>query len=194
MALLKYVTLSKSLAGRRRSGVQQAPRLNTGARYWPVATRYGSVIQALPGMKIVLIACLKIVLPAALVIGLLTGPLSSQRALADDIVEATAVTTTPAFSQSQANAGKKVYKQSCLSCHPKGYFDQVFRAWQGEPLGALYGIMQTDMPQGNPGGLSAEEYAQVFAYILKEAGYPSGTVALAPDDVTFREWQIHAVE
>jgi mono/diheme cytochrome c family protein len=194
MVLPKSVALPESLSGWRRSGVQQASRLNTGAQYLPVATRFGRVIQALSGMKIVLIACLKIVLPSALVIGLLTGSVSSQRALADDIVEATAVAMTPAFTKSQAKVGKKVYKQACLSCHPKGYFDQVFRAWQGEPLGALYGIMRSDMPQGNPGGLSAEEYAQVFAYILKEAGYPSGPVALAPDDVTFREWQIHAVE
>jgi mono/diheme cytochrome c family protein len=143
-------------------------------------------------MKMVWMACLKIVLAAVLAIGVFSGSVSTQCALADVIVEVT--TVTPAFSKSQAKAGKKIYKQSCLSCHPKGYFDQVFRAWQGEPLGALYGIMQTEMPQGNPGGLSAEAYAQVFAYMLKEAGYPSGPVALAPDDAAFREWQIHAVE
>jgi mono/diheme cytochrome c family protein len=131
---------------------------------------------------------------ARLIVVLLVFFCGFQQVAAEDVDVGVVSSMTPAFSKAQAKAGKKLYKQTCLSCHPKGYFDQVFRAWQGEPVGELFSIMRTDMPQNDPGGLSVKEYAQVFAYILDETGYPSGPDVLLPDDVTFRQWRIQALQ
>ena len=98
--------------------------------------------------------------------------------------------TNPGYTAEQAKAGKKVYKQHCLSCHPKGYFTQVFRAWQGEPLRDLFGVMRADMPQSNPGGLSPEVYTENLAYILAETDYPAGVTPLDPMSPGFRDIRI----
>jgi mono/diheme cytochrome c family protein len=100
------------------------------------------------------------------------------------------LTPGPAYLQTQARSGKALYKKHCLSCHPKGYFDQVFRAWQGEPLPDLFGVMRVDMPQNNPGGLDAAEYVDILAYILAESDYPAGSVALDPDSVSFQRARV----
>ncbi len=96
----------------------------------------------------------------------------------------------PGYSAEQASAGKKLYKQHCLSCHPKGYFEQVFRAWRGQPLQDLLGVMRTDMPQSNPGGLSPAVYVNILAYILAENHYPAGPVPLDPATNAFRDIRI----
>ena len=89
------------------------------------------------------------------------------------------------YDKAQAKSGKKLYKKHCISCHEKGYFEPVFLAWQGESAGTLYGLMRTAMPEGAPGSLDAEEYAEIFAYVLKEIGYPASTEPLVPDSDAF---------
>lgn len=97
----------------------------------------------------------------------------------------------PAYAAAQARSGKALYKHYCLSCHPQGYFSQVFRAWQGEPLQNLFGVMRADMPQNNPGGLDAAEYVDILAYILAESDYPAGPVALDPNSPAFQATRIN---
>ena len=89
------------------------------------------------------------------------------------------------YDKAQAKSGKKLYKKHCLSCHEKGYFEPVFLAWQGESAGTLYGLMLAAMPEGAPGSLEADEYADIFAYVLKEIGYPASTAPLDPDSYAF---------
>ena len=89
------------------------------------------------------------------------------------------------YNKAQAKSGKKLYKKHCLSCHEKGYFEPVFLAWQGESAGTLYEVMSAAMPESSPGSLSPDEYADIFAYVLKEIGYPSSTATLDPDSEAF---------
>ena len=79
------------------------------------------------------------------------------------------------YNKAQAKSGKKLYKKHCLSCHEKGYFESVFLAWQGESASTLYQMMSAAMPESSPGSLDPDEYADIFAYVLKEIGYPAST-------------------
>ena len=89
------------------------------------------------------------------------------------------------YNKAQAKSGKKLYKKHCVSCHEKGYFDPVFLVWQGQSVGTLYGLISAAMPESSPGSLTADEYADIFAYVLKETGYPVSAEPLVPDSEEF---------
>ena len=90
-----------------------------------------------------------------------------------------------AYSKSQAKSGKKLYKKHCVSCHEKGYFEPVLLTWQGQSAATLFGLISEAMPESSPGSLTADEYAEIFAYILKMTGYPTSTEALDPNSKEF---------
>jgi mono/diheme cytochrome c family protein len=89
------------------------------------------------------------------------------------------------YNKSQAKLGKKLYKKHCISCHEKGYFEPVLLTWQGQPVATLFGLMSAAMPESEPGSLTTEEYTDIFAYVLKESGYPASTEALDPSSEKF---------
>lgn len=89
------------------------------------------------------------------------------------------------YTKSQAKSGKKLYKKHCVSCHEKGYFEPVLLTWQGQSAATLFGLMTAAMPESAPGSLTSDEYAEIFAYILKETGYPASTEALEPNSEKF---------
>ena len=106
------------------------------------------------------------------------------RAIASDSAEIVSF-SDGIYNKAQAKSGKKLYKKHCLSCHEKGYFEPVFLAWQGESAGMLYEVMSAAMPESSPGSLDPDEYADIFAYVLKEIGYPASTARLDPDSEAF---------
>lgn len=104
------------------------------------------------------------------------------------------------YTTEQAAQGQEVYAEHCVSCHGpslggspggpglKGPRMQVL--WDGEPLGALFEYMRSEMPLASPGSLQAHQYADVMARILEANEYPAGEVELVPDtellnDITF---------
>jgi len=89
------------------------------------------------------------------------------------------------YNKSQAKSGKKLYKKHCISCHEKGYFEPVLLTWQGQPAATLFSMMSAAMPESAPGSLAPDEYADIFAYVLKEAGYPASSEALKPTSKKF---------
>jgi hypothetical protein len=50
-----------------------------------------------------------------------------------------------------------------------------------DPVGDLFEHISTNMPQDNPGSLSAAEYASIVAYILQLNGRPAGDEELPTD-------------
>ena len=106
------------------------------------------------------------------------------RAIASDSAEIVSF-SDGVYNKAQAKSGKKLYKKHCLSCHEKGYFEPVFLAWQGESAGMLYEVMSAAMPESSPGSLDPDEYADIFAYVLKEIGFPASTEPLDPDSEAF---------
>jgi len=85
------------------------------------------------------------------------------------------------FTEAQADSGEALYEQHCLTCHDEKYFRPVLKRYQGQPLGLLYTVMVTSMPQSNPGALPLDEYASILAYILSESRYKAGDSELASE-------------
>ena len=83
------------------------------------------------------------------------------------------------YSATQAARGEQTYMSSCVSCHPPAtYKGAVFMNWQGRSLGDLLAFLSEKMPKNDPGSLSAKEYTQVMAFLLKLNGMPAGPAEL----------------
>jgi S-disulfanyl-L-cysteine oxidoreductase SoxD len=87
------------------------------------------------------------------------------------------------FSVEQASRGADVYAGYCKSCHTaETHTGANFRThWRGKLLSDLFVYIRDRMPKNDPGSLSAEEYADVLAYVLKMNRMPAGKSDLQPD-------------
>lgn len=91
------------------------------------------------------------------------------------------------YSTAQATRGEALYMGLCVSCHPPAtYTGAVFLQWQGRSLGDLLAFLQEKMPKNDPGSLTAKEYADVIAYLLKLNKMPAGRVDLPSDAKVLR--------
>ena len=82
------------------------------------------------------------------------------------------------YTEDQADVGETLYAQHCLLCHDKKYFRPVLKRWEGQPIGILYTVMSTSMPESNPGFLTEKEYVDILAYILSLSRYAPGDTEL----------------
>ncbi len=91
------------------------------------------------------------------------------------------------YTAAQATAGATVYATNCAICHGadlKGgagpaLLGQAFANASGNTsLGAIFSMAAQQMPAGNPGSLTHDQYTQVMAYILNKNGYPAGGMPL----------------
>jgi mono/diheme cytochrome c family protein len=96
------------------------------------------------------------------------------------------------YTDDQAEAGENLYAEHCLTCHDKKYFRPVLKAWEGQPLGLLYTVMSTSMPESNPGALPRKDYVDILAYILSQNRYPAGDAELDYMDAALDEIIISA--
>jgi quinoprotein glucose dehydrogenase len=87
------------------------------------------------------------------------------------------------YSAAQAERGADVYAGFCRSCHaPASHTGPVFaNAWRGRPLAELVQYVTERMPKNDPGGLGADQYADVVAYLLKLNAQPAGRAELPAD-------------
>jgi len=95
------------------------------------------------------------------------------------------------YTEVQAGRGSASYAEACAECHGEdlrggemapGLTGVAFSfRWRGESVGAVYTSVRTTMPPEEPGTLSAEETADVIAYLLHRNGYPAGAVELPSD-------------
>jgi len=104
-----------------------------------------------------------------------------------------------AYTDAQADRGKKVYEANCVTCHlpdldgsanPKAdargaplvgtRFVQDF----GESkVSALFNKMKRDMPSGRPGTLTDQEYLDAAAFVLQRNHFPAGSAELTEETV-----------
>jgi mono/diheme cytochrome c family protein len=96
------------------------------------------------------------------------------------------------YTEDQADIGEVLYTQHCLLCHDKKYFRPVLKRWEGQPIGVLYTVMSTSMPESNPGFLSEKEYVDILAYILSLSRYAPGDTALDYQDGALNELMVEA--
>lgn len=95
------------------------------------------------------------------------------------------------YSEAQAARGAKVYQLYCANCHgkdlaggnlaPAAGGPAFVARWQGRPLRELFGYLQTRMPYSNPNQLTAEQNADVLAYMLSYSKVPAGPRDFAGD-------------
>lgn len=102
------------------------------------------------------------------------------------------------FTAEQAAAGATVYAAQCAACHGnqlegvagpalKGQGFKAMATAQGLNGESLLQVVSLSMPQTDPGSLSADEYAQVVAYMLRENGYPAGNEKLSASNPHLKE-------
>lgn len=94
----------------------------------------------------------------------------------------------PQYTAAQAVAGAQVYAATCARCHASDQWKGgTFAAgWKDRRLSDFYDLVSVTMPQDNPGGLTAQQYVDVTAYVLQMAGFASGDVPLRADVAMLR--------
>lgn len=101
------------------------------------------------------------------------------------VMAQTAARTTKSgvYGREQALRGQDVFLGVCKSCHtPETHTTEAFTTkWNGKPLSELLQYIRDQMPKNEPGSLSAEEYADVLAYVLKLNRMPAGDADLPVD-------------
>ena len=98
------------------------------------------------------------------------------------------------FTEEQAARGSTEHSNNCTPCHgPEKYTGEEFtKTWVGRTVFDLFDQLKTTMPDDNPGGLSAQQYKDIVAYILKANGIPAGTDSLPGDPEALRLLKIDA--
>ncbi len=86
------------------------------------------------------------------------------------------------FTAAQASRGERRFNQLCADCHRNV---EITRSWFSgrvhQTAGDLMTVMSLTMPESNPGGLSADQYADILAFLLRMNNYPDGEEELPAD-------------
>ena len=94
------------------------------------------------------------------------------------------------YTEAQATLGQAVYSARCERCHAndltggavgtslKG--DRFMQFWREDTVDSLFSKIRDTMPR-NSASLSAEEYLNVTAFILKKNDFPAGATELKPE-------------
>ena len=96
------------------------------------------------------------------------------------------------YTAQQASAGSATYAANCAGCHaadlagrgeaPELAGRNFMRSFGTRTIADLVAYMQRAMPPTNPGGLGADAYVQIAAFILQSNGAPAGAQALAANN------------
>ena len=95
------------------------------------------------------------------------------------------------YTAAQAERGKAVFAMTCAGCHgekaeggaagPTLSGPDFTNGYKDGSAGALLNKISQDMPSNAPGSLEAQQYADVFAFVLSVNNYPAGQTE-APKD------------
>ena len=108
---------------------------------------------------------------------------------------------TPFFSTAQLAQGRWEYSQKCAVCHgaqlqgggaPTLKGATFVAQWNGKLLKDFYSYVYHNMPLGQAGALSGQEYADIVAYILGRNGVPAGTEKFTPTSPMERKLELDA--
>ena len=90
----------------------------------------------------------------------------------------------------QAQRGKAIYASKCAACHGKALTGggapaltgtQFFTREMNNKIGDVFRYMVHEMPAGQPGSLTHEQYADLMSFILQTNGFPTGDSPLSYD-------------
>lgn len=96
------------------------------------------------------------------------------------------------YTAEQAARGGSLYQAQCAECHsadlsgggtsPALAGPDFATSWSGKPVAALFHAIRTSMPADQPGTLSAQQTADVTAFLLKANQFPAGKTELPADE------------
>ncbi|MEZ4417623.1 MAG: cytochrome c [Gemmatimonadota bacterium] len=119
-----------------------------------------------------------------------TGPAQPSAPTATPAAAQPAVTGANAgiYTARQADRGQEQFDVSCSECHATSEFRgrQFMFSWGRRSVGDLFRHIVDNMPEDNPGSLTAQQYVDVVAYILELNDFPKGDVELPPDEDVLR--------
>ena len=80
------------------------------------------------------------------------------------------------YTTRQASRGDGLFRDNCVSCHASSEFAGATfeRRWRNRSVGDIYEFILYSMPDDNPGGLPAQTYADIVAYMLELNDFPVG--------------------
>ena len=115
-------------------------------------------------------------------VGAAQGPLDPAATFA----QATRTQWDGIFTEAQATRGAPLFDEQCIVCHGGGIAPDLFGSgfnsrWDGSSMGELFSLVQTAMPQQQPGSLTSQQYTDIVAYLLHGGGFPAGQDPLQPD-------------
>jgi S-disulfanyl-L-cysteine oxidoreductase SoxD len=108
------------------------------------------------------------------------------------------------YGPDQAERGHSVYQSQCEVCHgaslagadevPPLTGGQFLANWNGLTVGDLFERIRKTMPLNNPGRLTAEQNADVLAYVLSYNQFPPGKMDLPHQSELLKQIRIEATE
>jgi mono/diheme cytochrome c family protein len=100
------------------------------------------------------------------------------------------------FTEEQAKRGAEAFDRECAGCHGAGgaggsmapaLVGAAFTAnYDGQTVGDLFDRNRTTMPVGKEGKLSAQQIADITAFVLQVNKFPSGETELAAQSMTLK--------
>ncbi len=105
------------------------------------------------------------------------APAGAAAPTVDAPVAAAEVSVENAFyTTRQAPRGNGLFRDNCVSCHASSEFagSSFERRWRNRSVGDIYEFILYSMPDDNPGGLPAQTYADIVAYMLELNDFPAG--------------------
>jgi alcohol dehydrogenase (cytochrome c) len=95
------------------------------------------------------------------------------------------------YTDAQADQGRAVYAEHCVTCHGVNLDDGAYapplkgndfrQKWGSRPIDALFTYTRDRMPPAQPGTLGDSRYTQLLALLLQENGAPAGNAELPAD-------------
>jgi mono/diheme cytochrome c family protein len=96
-----------------------------------------------------------------------------------------------AYTDAQAERGKKSYLMNCASCHQEGLQgadlapplkgDDFLLPWSSQTVNDLFERIARTMPADSPGSLRSQTNADIVAYVLQVNKFPAGAEELTAD-------------
>ena len=106
------------------------------------------------------------------------------------------------YTAEQAERGHSVYHSQCEVCHgesltggdevPPLAGPQFLSSWNGLTVGDLFERIRKSMPANDPGKLTAQQNADVLAYLFSFNMFPAGKTELPPDVQLLKQIRIEA--
>ncbi len=92
------------------------------------------------------------------------------------------------YTAQQAARGGELFQSKCASCHgtelagdgtAPALAGAIFAShWAGQPVAGLFDMIHTSMPSDQPGTLTAQQAADLIAFLLSSNKYPAGQTEL----------------